>query len=131
MIDWVSIVRHSHRRFSNYMYAVPNKVRKRRQKFIKRQNQSAGSAGNVVPHGSNCSCCWAGDKVQVIRFPTHLTTLNCCLLQNNAIYVKSLLRSYPSETYQNAIIFVKTLPMILYIKSLQTQYDFRCYGFIF
>ncbi|CAL4060251.1 unnamed protein product, partial [Meganyctiphanes norvegica] len=32
MIDWVSIVRHSHRRFSNYMYGVPSKVRRRRKR---------------------------------------------------------------------------------------------------
>ncbi|CAH0382401.1 unnamed protein product [Bemisia tabaci] len=31
MIDWVSIVRHSRRRFSNYMYAMPNKVIKCRK----------------------------------------------------------------------------------------------------
>ncbi|XP_069986623.1 disks large homolog 4-like isoform X3 [Penaeus vannamei] len=34
MIDWVSIVRHSRRRFSNYMYGVPSKVRRRRKKPI-------------------------------------------------------------------------------------------------
>ena len=34
MIDWVSMVRHSRRRFSNYMYAVPSKVRKRRRQFV-------------------------------------------------------------------------------------------------
>ncbi|CAG5107511.1 Protein of unknown function [Cotesia congregata] len=32
MIDWVSIVRHSRRRFSDYVNAVPMKIRKRRQK---------------------------------------------------------------------------------------------------
>uniref|UniRef100_A0A6P7GUV3 Uncharacterized protein LOC114341041 n=1 Tax=Diabrotica virgifera virgifera TaxID=50390 RepID=A0A6P7GUV3_DIAVI len=68
MIDWVSIVRHSHRRFSNYMYGVPSKVRRRRQKFIKREQQAntngTASGSSSMPHGSNCSCCWAGDKVQ-------------------------------------------------------------------
>ncbi|XP_023311084.1 disks large 1 tumor suppressor protein isoform X1 [Anoplophora glabripennis] len=69
MIDWVSIVRHSHRRFSNYMYGVPSKVRKRRQKFIKRQQQMPGNgAAAGMPHGSKCSCCWAGDKVQKSRY---------------------------------------------------------------
>ncbi|KAH0568382.1 hypothetical protein KQX54_020623 [Cotesia glomerata] len=32
MIDWVSIVRHSRRRFSDYVNAVPMKIRKRRRK---------------------------------------------------------------------------------------------------
>ncbi|XP_072379965.1 disks large 1 tumor suppressor protein isoform X10 [Diabrotica undecimpunctata] len=68
MIDWVSIVRHSQRRFSNYMYGVPSKVRRRRQKFIKREQQAntngTASGSSSMPHGSNCSCCWAGDKVQ-------------------------------------------------------------------
>lgn len=32
MIDWVSIVRHSRRRFSDYVNAVPMKIRKHRQK---------------------------------------------------------------------------------------------------
>lgn len=31
MIDWVSIVRHSRRRFSDYVNAVPMKIRKNRQ----------------------------------------------------------------------------------------------------
>ncbi|XP_072379966.1 disks large 1 tumor suppressor protein isoform X11 [Diabrotica undecimpunctata] len=72
MIDWVSIVRHSQRRFSNYMYGVPSKVRRRRQKFIKREQQAntngTASGSSSMPHGSNCSCCWAGDKVQKSRY---------------------------------------------------------------
>lgn len=61
MIDWVSIVRHSHRRFSNYVYGVPNKVRRRR-KPIKKQVENGK---NKTPHSSDCSCCWS-DKVQVM-----------------------------------------------------------------
>lgn len=61
MIDWVSIVRHSRRRFSNYMYGVPHKVRrKRRQK----QNEDDNAAS---PHASNCSCCWVEENVQVFQ----------------------------------------------------------------
>lgn len=69
MIDWVSIVRHSRRRFSNYMYAVPSKVRKRRRP--KRRSNSPGLfCGRGGPnhhhhhHGEQsnlCGCCW--DKV--------------------------------------------------------------------
>ncbi|GLH17259.1 Uncharacterized protein GBIM_22209, partial [Gryllus bimaculatus] len=47
MIDWVSIVRHSRRRFSNYMYAVPSKVRKRRRHQQKRFDSSVGSRSSV------------------------------------------------------------------------------------
>lgn len=61
MIDWVSIVRHSRRRFSNYMYGVPNKVRRRRRP----KKQTGNINSSHVPHASNCSCCWAADKVQV------------------------------------------------------------------
>nr|XP_031828310.1 disks large 1 tumor suppressor protein isoform X8 [Nomia melanderi] len=61
MIDWVSIVRHSRRRFSDYMYGAPIKVRKRR---TKRTCRSADRGNrNVVPHDSKrssdaCGCCW-------------------------------------------------------------------------
>lgn len=34
MIDWVSIVRHSRRRFSNYVYGVPSKVRRKRKQTV-------------------------------------------------------------------------------------------------
>lgn len=61
MIDWVSIVRHSRRRFSDYMYGVPVKVHKRRTKraclSIEHGNR------NVPRHDSKrsndlCGCCW-------------------------------------------------------------------------
>lgn len=39
MIDWVSIVRHSRRRFSNYMYAMPSKVRRRRKQQMRAQQR--------------------------------------------------------------------------------------------
>ncbi|MPC86912.1 hypothetical protein E2C01_081751 [Portunus trituberculatus] len=44
MIDWVSIVRHSRRRFSNYMYAVPTRVRRRRKRPILPSAAAAASA---------------------------------------------------------------------------------------
>lgn len=44
MIDWVSIVRHSRRRFSNYMYAVPSRVRRRRKRPILPSAAAAASA---------------------------------------------------------------------------------------
>lgn len=77
MIDWVSIVRHSRRRFSNYMYAVPSKVRKRRRTRKKKcensvevhsryrgedGGSSVGSSGDLGSH-SMCSCCWNEDNV--------------------------------------------------------------------
>nr|CAI5847280.1 unnamed protein product [Callosobruchus analis] len=58
MIDWVSLVQHSRRRFSNYMYGVPGKVRKKRQRFVKHEHVIDG-----VSRGSNYNCCWAEDKV--------------------------------------------------------------------
>ncbi|XP_017774208.1 PREDICTED: uncharacterized protein LOC108560979 [Nicrophorus vespilloides] len=63
MIDWVSIVRHSRRRFSNYMYGVPNKARKRRKQ---RRAQQNGPHDSNQPHSSNCSCCWT--DVQKSRY---------------------------------------------------------------
>ncbi|KAK8733914.1 hypothetical protein OTU49_006243 [Cherax quadricarinatus] len=44
MIDWVSIVRHSRRRFSNYMYAGPSRVRRRRKKPIMPAAAAAASS---------------------------------------------------------------------------------------
>ncbi|KAG5895564.1 hypothetical protein JTB14_002927 [Gonioctena quinquepunctata] len=49
------------------MYGVPSKVRKRRQKFIKRQVSNSENVDGVT-HASNYSCCWAGDKVQKSRY---------------------------------------------------------------
>ena len=43
MIDWVSIVRHSSQRFSSYVNGVPNKVRQKRRKRH-REEQEAGLA---------------------------------------------------------------------------------------
>lgn len=60
MIDWVSIVRHSRRRFSNYMYGVPHKVRRKRK-------QKTNECGPTSPHASNCSCCWVEDSAQVLQ----------------------------------------------------------------
>ncbi|XP_076251239.1 MAGUK family member discs large 1 isoform X5 [Rhynchophorus ferrugineus] len=68
MIDWVSIVRHSRRRFSNYMYGVPRKVRKKRQKNARSHHNSRthqeGAAAHDLPSRSECTCCWAGEKVK-------------------------------------------------------------------
>ena len=44
MIDWVSIVRHSRRRFSNYMYAAPSRVRRRRKRPILPSAAAAASS---------------------------------------------------------------------------------------
>ncbi|XP_049800164.1 uncharacterized protein LOC126235487 [Schistocerca nitens] len=59
MIDWVSIVRHSRRRFSNYMYAVPSKVRKRRR--MRRSGPQEGSPGASA---FSCGCCWPQKKTR-------------------------------------------------------------------
>lgn len=61
MIDWVSIVRHSRRRFSDYMYSVPIKVRKRRTKRTCQSTENIDR--NIVTRGSVrardiCGCCW-------------------------------------------------------------------------
>ncbi|XP_061938693.1 disks large 1 tumor suppressor protein isoform X18 [Apis cerana] len=61
MIDWVSIVRHSRRRFSDYMYGVPIKVRKRRTKRTCHFGEHVNR--NVVTRASKrstsfCGCCW-------------------------------------------------------------------------
>lgn len=73
MIDWVSIVRHSRRRFSDYMFAVPAKIRKRRR--AKRHTDSLGTpnkraANNAISRNSENAgggirgccrrrcCCW-------------------------------------------------------------------------
>ena len=66
MIDWVSIVRHSRRRFSDYMFTVPAKVRKRRR--VKRHTNSTLSlpndrdTNNTISRSKNnrsvCECCW-------------------------------------------------------------------------
>ncbi|KAK6628319.1 hypothetical protein RUM43_002131 [Polyplax serrata] len=65
MIDWVSIVRHSRRRFSNYMYAVPSKVRNNRRVRRKRKNN-----GNGRDRSSSfrCDCCCLAHKFQKARF---------------------------------------------------------------
>lgn len=67
MIDWVSIVRHSRRRFSDYMFAGPAKIRKRRR--AKRHANSTPSspnnrgANNAISRNFEsgrgvCECCW-------------------------------------------------------------------------
>ncbi|KAL3279977.1 hypothetical protein HHI36_017482 [Cryptolaemus montrouzieri] len=57
MIDWVSIVRHSRRRFSNYVYGVPHKVRRKR---LSKKGSGLNSQHSNVP---KCTCCWS-DKMQ-------------------------------------------------------------------
>lgn len=58
MIDWVSIVRHSRRRFSNYMTSVPRKVRKRRQNNARAANAPHFPDGeHQVNNKTNCTCC--------------------------------------------------------------------------
>ncbi|KAK9884882.1 hypothetical protein WA026_009109 [Henosepilachna vigintioctopunctata] len=58
MIDWVSIVRHSRRRFSNYVYSVPHKVRRRR---LNRKLPGCKSQPHL--NVTKCNCCWS-DKMQ-------------------------------------------------------------------
>ncbi|KDR17810.1 hypothetical protein L798_08239 [Zootermopsis nevadensis] len=63
MIDWVSIVRHSRRRFSNYMYAVPSKVRKkRRPKRLGAGQRVDSCSGGGAPFCGGC--CWAHRKTR-------------------------------------------------------------------
>ncbi|XP_049270191.1 uncharacterized protein LOC119386147 [Rhipicephalus sanguineus] len=71
MIDWVSIVRHSRRRFSSYMYAMPSKVRRLRkhqlraqQRLLQQQQQryddeNRGYEAVEPPPRArfSCSCC--------------------------------------------------------------------------
>ncbi|KAK5649511.1 hypothetical protein RI129_000540 [Pyrocoelia pectoralis] len=64
MIDWVSIVRHSRRRFSNYMYGVPNKVRRRR-----RHKRPPADVVASPTDQSKSSCCWA-EKLEKARYAT-------------------------------------------------------------
>lgn len=67
MIDWVSIVRHSRRRFSDYMVAVPIKIRKRRRarrtnrKLILLNDRGANNAisRDSENDGDTCKCCWS------------------------------------------------------------------------
>ncbi|XP_073992870.1 MAGUK family member discs large 1 isoform X5 [Rhodnius prolixus] len=62
MIDWVSIVRHSRRRFSNYMYAVPGKVGGKRRRPNSRRNEDVGADA-----GCPAACpCWG---IRKSRFP--------------------------------------------------------------
>ncbi|KAH1027347.1 hypothetical protein HUJ05_000875 [Dendroctonus ponderosae] len=71
MIDWVSIVRHSRRRFSNYMTSVPRKVRKRRQKNANPLSINSGqctlnstsSSRGIEQHRPKSSC-WNADKLK-------------------------------------------------------------------
>ena len=63
MIDWVSIVRHSRRRFSDYIFTVPTKIRKRRR--VKRHTNSTLSSPNdrdTISRSKNdrsiCECYW-------------------------------------------------------------------------
>lgn len=68
MIDWVSIVRHSRRRFSDYMFAVPIKIRKR-QRARRHTNPKLvllydHDVNNAISHnsqnsGDGCECCWS------------------------------------------------------------------------
>ncbi|KAH7966794.1 hypothetical protein HPB49_019600 [Dermacentor silvarum] len=83
MIDWVSIVRHSRRRFSNYMYAMPSKVRRRRkhqvraqQRLLQQQQQryddeNRGYQAVEPPPRArfSCSCCIPSRKSR--RVSTH------------------------------------------------------------
>lgn len=68
MIDWVSIVRHSRRRFSDYMFAVPVKIRKRRRarrhtdpKSVLPDDRDVNNAiSRDSENGGNvCECCWS------------------------------------------------------------------------
>lgn len=61
MIDWVSIVRHSRRRFSDYVYGVPIKVRKRRTKRSCHSGEhvNRNAVTRAAKQSSNfCGCCW-------------------------------------------------------------------------
>ncbi|XP_059484108.1 disks large 1 tumor suppressor protein isoform X4 [Neocloeon triangulifer] len=57
MIDWVSIVRHSRRRFSNYMYAVPNKVRRRQAKMVPTEQPPPEAVTTPDGCAGASSCC--------------------------------------------------------------------------
>ncbi|XP_066259364.1 disks large 1 tumor suppressor protein isoform X6 [Euwallacea similis] len=74
MIDWVSIVRHSRRRFSNYMTSVPRKVRKRRQKNSRttsNRSQAPSPSEELINHRAKCSCCWQRETVKAqSRYPS-------------------------------------------------------------
>lgn len=65
MIDWVSIVRHSRRRFSDYMFAVPAKIRKRRRakrhansKLDSLNDRGANTISCNASGRNVCGCCW-------------------------------------------------------------------------
>ncbi|KAH7962961.1 hypothetical protein HPB52_018932 [Rhipicephalus sanguineus] len=84
MIDWVSIVRHSRRRFSSYMYAMPSKVRRLRkhqlraqQRLLQQQQQryddeNRGYEAVEPPPRArfSCSCCIPSRKSRRVKqFP--------------------------------------------------------------
>jgi len=75
MIDWVSIVRHSRRRFSNYMYAVPNKVRRRQTKMVHADHQQPPPEAVLVTTPEGCAgtsaCCSVSSKPadEALQFP--------------------------------------------------------------
>lgn len=54
MIDWVSIVRHSRRRFSSYRY-IPNRIRRRRKKQL--EEAARVDVESPPKETDNCPCC--------------------------------------------------------------------------
>ncbi|KAH9383331.1 hypothetical protein HPB48_024546 [Haemaphysalis longicornis] len=97
MIDWVSIVRHSRRRFSNYMYAMPSKVRRRRkhqvrtqQRLLQRQQQryddeNRGYQAVEPPPETrfSCSCCIPSRKSRRVSGLPGLLRVKSGLLDPN------------------------------------------------
>ncbi|KAI5753928.1 hypothetical protein M8J77_004371 [Diaphorina citri] len=65
-IDWMSIMRHSRRRFSNYVYSVPGKVRRRRYRHYGATNKNSGATGShgrqAVKSSDQFSCCCFREK---------------------------------------------------------------------
>ncbi|GFY38569.1 hypothetical protein TNIN_342731 [Trichonephila inaurata madagascariensis] len=106
MIDWVSIVRTSRRRFSSYKY-IPGRIRKRKKK-----QAAAAEAAKVEPPPKpptqGCACCaltrWALPPICFVSFVTVIpddrafklpkSFLDFCCLSPN--------RSFPMESKHTA-----------------------------
>lgn len=59
MIDWVSIVRHSRRRFSNYVgaRAAPIRIKRRRSPDTPTIPSSSSTAHSLQDDRIQCNCC--------------------------------------------------------------------------
>ncbi|KYM75346.1 hypothetical protein ALC53_14254 [Atta colombica] len=124
MIDWVSIVRHSRRRFSDYMFTVPTKIRKRRR--VKRHTNSTLSSpndrdtNNTISRSKNdrsiCECYWTH-----VSSNAKLMAHACAKLEMFATYVFIPEDTHPAGSMNAVLLRLVTV-------GKQTFHVTECYN---